>query len=299
VIIVLNTASGTVAENAALRRNLEVALHQHGVRAEILEAGSGQEVMTLAERAARSRVQTVVAAGGDGTVNAVASALLKSDKRLGVLPLGTLNHFSKDLGIPQSLDDAVQNLVRGSLVSVDVGEVNDSIFLNNSSLGLYPRIVRHRDQQRHQLGRGKWPAFAWAVLSALHVCPILRLRLRVEGRDFIARTPFLFVGNNAYSMETLRIGARDRLDAGVLGVYFARGARRLDIVALACRSLIGRVEQAKTFEMFTTKELQVETRRPSIDVSTDGEVTRLMSPLVYRVRAGALRVIGAPSKNAA
>jgi diacylglycerol kinase family enzyme len=88
------------------------------------------------------------------------------------------------------------------------------------------------------------------------------------------------------------------LDAGVLGVYFARGARRLDIVALACRSLIGRVEQAKTFEMFTAKELQVETRRPSIDVSTDGEVTRLMSPLVYRVRAGALRVIGAPSKNA-
>ena len=301
VIIVLNGASGTVAANAALRRDLEVALHQHGLTAEILEADSGKEVTTLVARAAESRVQTIVAAGGDGTVNAVAAELLQSNKRLGVLPLGTLNHFAKDLGIPQTLGDAVQNLARGREVSIDVGEVNGNIFLNTSSLGLYPRIVRHRDRQRHQLRRGKWPAFAWAVLSALHVCPTLHLRLRVHGREFIARTPFLFIGNNLYSMEALRIGARERLDAGVLGIYFARGARRRDIVALACRSLLGRVEQAKTFEMLTAQELEVQfgSARRSIDVATDGEVRRLVPPLHYRVRPRALRVIGASSEAAA
>jgi diacylglycerol kinase family enzyme len=177
-----------------------------------------------------------------------------------------------------------------------VGEVNGKIFLNNSSLGLYPRIVRHRDQQRSQLRRGKWPAFAWAVLSALHVCPSLRLRLRGNGRDFAARTPFLFVGNNVYSMQALRIGKRERMDEGVLSVYFARGAGRFDIVALACRSLVGRLEQAKTFEMFTTSELDVETHRPSIDLSTDGELTRLLFPLKYRIRPRALRVI-APAES--
>jgi YegS/Rv2252/BmrU family lipid kinase len=297
VIIVLNSASGTVSENATQRRELEVSLHRHGVNAEILQAASGQEVETLARRAAESRVQTVVAAGGDGTVNAVASALLETDKRLGVLPFGTLNHFAKDLRIPLSLDDAVENLARAQLRTIDVGEVNGKVFLNNSSLGLYPRIVRHRDQQRQQLRRGKWPAFAWAVLSALHMCPTLRLRLRANGREFNARTPFLFIGNNAYSMEALRIGERKSIDGGVLGVYFARGARRLDIIALACRSLIGRLEQAKTFETFTTAELEVETRRSKIDVSTDGEVNSLSSPLKYRIRIRALRVL-APDAGA-
>jgi len=206
VIIVLNNASGTISENAARRSELEVALHRHGVGAEILEAGSGKEVETLARRAAASRVQTIVAAGGDGTVNAVVSALVDTDKRLGVLPLGTLNHFAKEIGIPMPLAEAVQTLARGEERWIDVGEVNGNIFVNNSSLGLYPHIVRHRDQQRQQLRRGKWPAFGWAVLSALHVCPTLRLRLRANGRDFIARTPFLFVSNNAYSMQALRIG---------------------------------------------------------------------------------------------
>jgi diacylglycerol kinase family enzyme len=180
---------------------------------------------------------------------------------------------------------------------VDVGEVNGRAFLNNSSLGLYPRIVRHREQQRLRLGRGKWPAFAWALLSALNVCPSLRLRLRANGRETVVRTPFLFIGNNPYSMDVLRVGSRERLDAGALGVYYARATGRWGLIALALRSLIGRVAQATNFESMLTGELQVETRRPSINVSTDGEVSTLESPLTYRIRPRALRVIVPQSKT--
>ncbi len=173
VIVILNRHAGSAAESAAV----EAALREAGAEPEIQLAGSGGELCALAKQAAASAHETIVAGGGDGTINAVASVLVGTAKRLGVLPLGTLNHFAKDLGIPLALPLAAQTAAQGRETAVDVGEVNGRIFLNNSSLGLYPRIVRDRERQQERLGRGKWPAFAWALLSALHVCPRLRLCL--------------------------------------------------------------------------------------------------------------------------
>ena len=96
-----------------------------------------------------------MAAGGDGTINSVASAVVGSEKSLGVLPFGTMNHFAKDLHIPLDLEGAVNTIVAGHKTKVDVGEVNGRIFLNNSSLGLYPSIVRERQKQRDSMGTGR------------------------------------------------------------------------------------------------------------------------------------------------
>ncbi|HVG33349.1 MAG TPA: diacylglycerol kinase family protein, partial [Pyrinomonadaceae bacterium] len=130
---------------------------ERGSDARITLAKSGNEIVELARRAARDDCHTVIAGGGDGTINAVASAVVGTDKRLGVLPLGTLNHFAKDLKIPLDLEGAVSNIFDAHVARVDVGEVNGRIFLNNSSLGLYPSIVRQREKQQERLGRGKWP----------------------------------------------------------------------------------------------------------------------------------------------
>lgn len=291
MIIILNRSAGGASEDEKLDQQIRATLGPHSVQAEIWRAGSGEELRTLAARAAASDTATVVAGGGDGTISTVAGALVGTAKRLGVLPLGTLNHFAKDLGIPLDAPTAAATLATGRETLVDVGEVNGHYFLNNSSIGLYPRIVRHREQQRQRLGRGKWPAFAWALLSALHVCPMLRLRLRIDGAERQVRTPFLFIGNNSYRMDLLRIGSRERLDAGRLSVYFARGAGRWGVAGLAVRSVFGRLEQARNFEALTVEELRVETRRPSIDVSSDGEVLRLQAPLTYRIHPAALRVM--------
>jgi diacylglycerol kinase family enzyme len=291
VIIILNRSAGGASADEKLDREIQAALAQHRVQATIWRAGSGEELRALAARAASSDTATVAAGGGDGTISTVAGALVGTSKRLGVLPLGTLNHFAKDVGIPLETRGAVATLATGRETLVDVGEVNGRYFLNNSSIGLYPRIVRHREEQRQRLGRGKWPAFAWALLSALHVCPVLRLRLRIDGGEREVRTPFLFIGNNSYRMDLLRIGSRERLDAGRLSVYYARGAGRWGVVGLAARSVFGRLEQARNFEALLATELQVETRHPSIDVSSDGEVLRLESPLTYRIHPRALRVL--------
>ena len=154
-----------------------------------------------------ARPGVIVAGGGDGTVSTVAAALVDTDICLGVLPLGTLNHFAKDLGLPLDLEAAVRCIATGVTSRVDVGEVNGRVFVNNSSLGLYPDIVRDREQQQKRFGRGKWHALLRASIAALRRYPFLQVSLAVEGRERAYRTPFVFIGNNAYRMEGLTMAS--------------------------------------------------------------------------------------------
>ncbi len=135
------------------------------IEVDISLARSGAEVVELASEAVRESYNVIVAAGGDGTINSVAAAVIDSDKVLGVLPLGTFNHFARDVGIPSDLEQAARTIIAGHIIEVDAAEVNNRIFLNNSSLGLYPMIVREREKHQ-RLGFGKWPAFAWATIQA-------------------------------------------------------------------------------------------------------------------------------------
>jgi diacylglycerol kinase family enzyme len=236
-------------------------------------------------------VQVVVAGGGDGTINAVASVMAGSGVAFGVLPMGTLNHFAKDLGIPLALDEAVRNVAQGKAIQVDVGEVNDRIFLNNSSLGLYPDIVRDREKQQHRLGRGKWLAAAWATIAALRRFPFLNVRVGIDGVQHARRTPFVFIGNNEYIMRGLAIGARARLDRGVLSLYVAQRPGRLGLLRFAWRALFGRLAQERDFDVMLSDKISIETHHRRLRVATDGEVSIMATPLHYRIVPGALTVI--------
>jgi YegS/Rv2252/BmrU family lipid kinase len=288
VEVIINSASGTESKED-LQRNLEEMFRSGGAQATIHLAHSGDEVDTMAQRAANNGAEIVVAGGGDGTINSVGSAILGTDKTLGVLPLGTLNHFAKDMNIPLNLDAAVETIIKGHTVKVDVGEFNGRMFLNNSSLGLYPSIVRER-QKHERLGSGKWPAFVWAALAVLKRYPFLDIRLQVDGKELTTRTPFLFVGNNEYEMETLNVGARQVLDAGVLSLYMTHRTGRLGLVRLALRALFGGLNQEKDFLALTTEELSIETKKRRLRVALDGEVTVVEPPLHYRIRKRALAV---------
>ena len=234
----------------------------------------------------------VVAGGGDGTINAVASVIADSGVPFGVLPLGTLNHFAKDIGIPLALDEAIATIATGVRRTVDVGEVNDRIFLNNSSLGLYPDIVRDREKQQSRLGRSKWLAALWATIGALRRYPFLSVRLTMDdGSDHARRTPFVFIGNNAYTMQGFSVGARESLSDGKLSLYVAQRPGRLSLLRLGWSALCGRLAQERDFDVLSTKNLEIETRHKRIRVATDGEVTVMQTPLRYRIRPGALCVI--------
>lgn len=277
-------------------RRLKEVFALSGVEADVSIAQDGAAVAELARQAARDDSRIIVAGGGDGTVNAVASSVIGTEKELGVLPLGTLNHFARDLGIPLDFEDAAKNLISGRPVKIDVGEVNGRIFLNNSSLGLYPTIVREREKQQ-RLGSGKWPAFIWAAVSAFRRYPFLDVRLDAGGQQLARRTPFVFIGNNEYTMERLDIGMRECLDQGQLSLYMTNRTGRWGLVRLALRALLGHLREDKDFLALCTKEIRITTRHARVRVALDGEVDILETPLHYRVRPGALRVIAPRSES--
>lgn len=262
------------------------------MEARVTLASGGEEMTAAAKAALDEGLQIVVAGGGDGTINAVASVIADTDVAFGVLPLGTLNHFAKDAGIPLQLDDAIATIASGARKKVDVGVVNDKIFLNNSSLGLYPDIVRDREKQQSRLGRGKWLAAVWATIGALRRYPFLNLHLTMDdGTDHARRTPFVFIGNNPYTMQGFSIGAREALDGGRLSLYVAQRPGRLALLRLGWSALCGRLAQERDFDVLSTEKMEIDTHHKRIRVATDGEVTVMQTPLRYRIRPGALCVI--------
>ena len=290
IFVIVNATAGGGSQTA-WADNLSEKFRTHGLEVNIMLARDGAELIDMAQRAVGERPQIVVAGGGDGTLNAVASVLVGTDIAFGVLPLGTLNHFAKDLHIPLDLEPAMSNIIAGHTIQVDVGEVNERIFLNNSSLGIYPRIVLDREKGQKQWGLGKWPAFVWATLTTLRLYPFMRLRLSVNGQEQEHRTPCIFIGNNEYVMEGFSIGERRCLNNGQLSLYVVQRSGRLGLLRLAMRALFGRLRQANDFAALTAKEILIDTRHKHLRVATDGEITVMKTPLRYRVRAGALRVI--------
>jgi len=290
IVVIVNAGSGG-GNDAALVDRLAVHFKAAGLHAEIELAHGGDEIITAVGNAVARRPPLIVAGGGDGTVSTVAAALVDTGIAFGVLPLGTLNHFAKDLGIPLELADAVAVLAHGEAGRVDVGEVNGRIFVNNSGLGLYPDIVHDRERQQKRLRRGKWPAFVWATLSALRRYPFLFVALVVDGKEVLRKTPFVFIGNNEYRMEGFAIGERSGLEDGLLSLYVAQRPGRWRLVQLALRALTGRLRQARDFDAITATDIVVQSKRKRIRVATDGEVTVMTPPLKYRVRPASLIVM--------
>jgi len=292
VVCILNCAAGTCDADAA-GTLIRQSAAEHRAECEILAPERGTDFTTLAKQAVADGATTVVAGGGDGTINAVASALAGSEARLGVLPLGTLNHFAKDLGIPLTLEDAVRNVFTGRPLAVDVGEVNGRLFLNNSSLGIYPRIVRLREAHERK-GVRKWIAFAKALSYVLRHPRSIYLRLKIDDEHARARkTPFVFVGNNRYEISGLSIGKRAGLTDGRIWICQAPTADRWGLFRLTLRALAGWIRDSD-LEAAEAREVWIDLRhdaRRETDVSTDGEVARMAAPFHYRSRPGALTVI--------
>ncbi|MGZ8392361.1 MAG: diacylglycerol/lipid kinase family protein, partial [Gemmatimonadales bacterium] len=214
IAVVLNATSGDGTAPKVAERLKEI-FAEAGRDARITLAKGGAEINAAMRRAVEAGCEALVVGGGDGTINSGASAAVDRGIPFGVLPLGTLNHFAKDLGIPLDLDEAARVVLEGVVCKVDVGEVNGRIFLNNSSLGVYPAIVRLREKYRTTVG-GKWIAALWAGLTVLRRRPFMAVRIVAEGETIVRRTPLVLVGNNEYQMSGIQAGTRESLAGGQL-----------------------------------------------------------------------------------
>jgi diacylglycerol kinase family enzyme len=295
LIVILNTASGS-ANQPGVESRIADLFRAEGREVRVISSKPDAIDSTVRE-ALGSKPEAVVAGGGDGTVSTVAGALAAGPIPLGILPLGTLNHFAKDLRISLDLAGAVKTIAAGVTVSVDAARVNDRIFVNNSSIGIYPSIVEMREALRKQ-GHGKWPALVLATTKILERSHEVDVRLDVDGRRFVTRTPFVFVGNNEYQAAGIHLGARARLNAGRLFAYLAPRVKTRELPKLALFALFGLTGRRHPFRVFSSAELWIETpENRHLSVSTDGEVAMMATPLHYQSMPGALNVF-APAEVA-
>ena len=290
VTVLLNRGGGAVRADPKIADKVIDALRNVGIEAEI-ELFSGGDCATRCRAIAERGDELLIIGGGDGTVSTAASALMDTNTLLGILPLGTLNHFSRDLDIPPKLEEAAALIARRTERRVDVGEMNDRVFINNSAIGLYPLMVADRDLQRKRLGRNKSLAMVIASLRTLARFNHQRLTLTVNEEKARVDTPLLFVGNNDYRIDLGAAGQRDSIEGGKLSVFVARKKTRSGFVAASVRALVGRRRPDDIVKIEDVDRLRVESRRSMLAVSLDGEVVRVAPPLDYKIRKKALRVI--------
>jgi diacylglycerol kinase family enzyme len=295
--VLVNRDGGTAARMGveALRARLAEAFARGGADADLVFP-KGRELRPALEQAlsdARAgRLDAVAVGGGDGSVNAAASVLAGTGVPLGVLPLGTLNHFAKDVGMPQDLDAAVAAICAGTPPrEVDAADVNGRIFVNNSLLGVYPYMVADRERRRRLHGLGKWLAMSLAFLRMLARFPRRRLVLRAEGWSRPYRTPCLFVGVNEYELELFKLQRRMGMDGGQLWLLVAKHTRPLPFAWFAFRAAFRGLDSSDDFELLRVTEVEVRPSATRVPVSADGELERMRGPLRYRIHPRALRVV--------
>lgn len=285
IVVLLNSASGC-GHGSSTVASIEAEFRAIG-RTPNVTCVNSDAIGQAIEHAVNGGARLIVIGGGDGTLSTAASALVDTEAALGVLPLGTLNHFAKDQQIPLDLAGAVRTVVAGRVKRVDVGEVNGRVFINNSSLGIYPEIVHLRER----LGFGKWIGLAAATWMVLRRGSTLRIKVATDTEDLRYDTPFAFIGNNEYVVEGFDVGERKTTQAGQLSIYTSSLTGRVGIFRLAFRSLFKYLRVGHDFDTVVARDFVIETRQRQLRVATDGEVSTQDMPLHYRSRAGALRVM--------
>jgi len=287
-ITLVNKSGGSFTEGIAER--IGEALAAAGVDSEIVLV-EGKDCAARAADHVKKGVELIIAAGGDGTMGSVAGELAGSKAVMGIMPLGTLNHFARDLGIPFDIAEAAKVIAQAKTRKVDIAEVNGHTFINNASIGLYPLMVMDRDGQRKRLGRSKRLAMLVASLRTMARFHSRRLTLSTDGGEAKVDTPLLFVGNNDYQVALPSAGRREVLDDGELCVMVMRSKSLPGFLAAIGRALIGIKRREEMVRVSGVKELKVDSSRSHLSVAMDGETVSLKPPLVFRIRPGALNVI--------
>ena len=295
--IVFNIASGHGDPESA-KNIIGEAMRAAGREYRVFDVADPAQLPAIAARAVGSAVDhggIVVAAGGDGTINAVANAVLKSQRPFGVLPQGTFNYFGRANGISQDIAESVQTLLNGRIQPVQAGLINGRVFLVNASIGLYPRILEDREVYKRRYGRHRIVALWSAASTVLRRHRHWLLQLEDErGREARLLTPMLFVGNNALQLQQVGLPQARDVESGFLAAVAMQPISRWGLFKLSFHGAFGRLSQADKLINFAFRQLTVTPlRHPArpLKVATDGEVGHLLPPIEIGVAAQALQLL--------
>jgi diacylglycerol kinase family enzyme len=292
VDVFVNEAAGSVDDIARQSEDIRSAFAAAGVDARVEPVDPARLAESIAARWGRGECDAIVVAGGDGTISCAAGAAVESGAVLGVLPMGTFNHFAKDLGIPGDLRGAAAALAVATVEEVDVAEVNGRVFVNNAALGVYPEMVETRDDIRERRGWGKIRAVPVAMVRTLRRMPSHNLVITADDTPRLAvSTSFVFVGNGLFDEGGGGVGSRPSLTTARLGFYVIKTTSRWRLFRDAVRARLGGLGAARQIDRRSATGLIIESDESSVSIALDGEPLTLDSPLQFRARPGALRVL--------
>ncbi|WP_458070488.1 diacylglycerol/lipid kinase family protein [Rhodanobacter sp. BL-MT-08] len=283
--IVMNAGSGK-KQGDETKALIEETLGAANRRFEFRLVENADDLVDVAKRAvadAKAAGGIVVGAGGDGTLCAVAQAVYGSDCPFAVMPRGTFNYFSRDHGIPAEPAEAIALMLKARAFPVQVGFVNEQMFLVNASLGLYPKLLEDREAYKQQFGRSRIVALWSALVTLLRPHRHLRLHIDHDGEQHDVRTSTLFVGNNRLQLEQIGMKEAPALQQGNLVAIAPRAVGRLRQLVLSLHGAAGALGEADDVNSLTFREITVRSPSRRIKIATDGEVHRLNTPLVFRV----------------
>lgn len=290
VHVIVNSRSGSSGEEE-LAEHISASLTARGMRVRMDLTHTGHDLKAAISRSASGEFDVVVAGGGDGTIAAVAGGVVGTQALFGVLPLGTFNYFARRFEIPLDVDGALEVIAAGVTRSIGIGEVNGRFFLNNSSIGLYPAVLQHRETTYRRIGRNRAVAYLSVALLLLQPPAFLNLRLAVDGRAIARRTSLLFVGVNPEQMATFEIPGNACIEGDRLALAITRPIGGWRLGRLALRAFFRGLHGASELEVLCAHEVEVNMRPRQVRVAMDGEIALLQTPLRYRMRENALRVL--------
>ncbi len=280
-------------------------LNEAGRAHEIFEVRNPRDLVQLIQHAAaRARADkgALVGAGGDGTLNAVAQVAYDYNLPFGALPHGTFNYFSRVNGIPLEIADSVPALLSAQVRPIQVGLVNDHLFLVNASMGLYPRLLEDREAYKKQFGRNRAVALLSALVTLLRDHRTLTLELELDGTTQVIRTSTLFAGNNRLQLEQIGLDEAECVDRRQLAALAVRPVSALAMLGLGLRGALGQLGDADHVLSFTFQRMRVRPRLPygqrRIKVAMDGEISWLRTPLIFEVSRRPLLLLAPKTASA-
>ena len=290
IAVILNPDAGLGNQQEDVRRAV-AAMQDQGMKMRLIRLAPDKPWRVQIDTLLAEDVDTLVAAGGDGTVNSIAACLLDTDCRLGVVPIGTVNHFAKHIGMPREVTAALEVIGRGHTERMDVGEVNGMPFVNFSSLGLYADILT-AFIERQRLGWPKRLALLRAVMEIVRPYPPLHIGFAKDAKVTEVCTPLVFIGNHRYALGGIDLlQAVGGLHNGILQIAYMHNHGRLGLLRLFMSAFchVGQLQQDLT--VTGLRSFQITAPQDSLRVAIDGEVHLMQPPLHYDVRPQALRVI--------
>ena len=294
--IVLNAGSGHSDTDKASQEITDV-LSAAGREHEMLRVEDPERLgETAAQAAAKARQNDgiLVAAGGDGTLNTVAQVALAQSCRFGVIPQGTFNYFGRTHGISSDAAEAARALLTARVQPVQVGLVNDNVFLVNASVGLYPQLLEDREEQKQRLGRSRLVA-AWAAMVTIFRDnrPML-IKLEHQGKTHELRTLTLFVGNNRLQLEQLGLDESEVIEDGKLAAIVLPPVSPRALLGLMARGAMRKLGKERSVRHFAFSGITVDSSNPRVKemkIATDGEVKWMQAPLRFRVASEPLLLL--------